>query len=49
MFGGDLSPALAGYNAGEKNVVARIPTSPFQETKAYVPKVRIHRKYQLRM
>ncbi|HEX8873179.1 MAG TPA: lytic transglycosylase domain-containing protein [Nitrosospira sp.] len=48
MFDGNLSLALAGYNAGENSVVKhgyRIP--PFAETRTYVPKVLdLYRKYQ---
>ena len=51
MFNGNLSLALAGYNAGEKSVVKygyQIP--PYAETRTYVPKVLdLYRKYQLRM
>jgi len=51
MFDGNLSLALAGYNAGEKSVVKygyQIP--PYSETRAYVPKVLdLYKKYQLRM
>ena len=40
MFGGDLSLALAAYNAGENAVLRfgrKIP--PYAETQAYVPRV----------
>jgi len=40
VFGGDLSLALAGYNAGEQAVIRagyRIP--PYAETQRYVPRV----------
>ncbi|MDE2365613.1 MAG: lytic transglycosylase domain-containing protein [Betaproteobacteria bacterium] len=51
MFDGNLSLALAGYNAGENSVVKhgyRIP--PFAETRTYVPKVLdLYRKYQSSM
>jgi soluble lytic murein transglycosylase-like protein len=51
MFDGNLSLALAGYNAGENSVVKygyQIP--PYAETRTYVPKVLdLYRKYQLRM
>ena len=50
MFNGNLSLALAGYNAGENSVVKygyQIP--PYAETRTYVPKVLdLYRKYQLR-
>lgn len=42
-FGGDVQLALAGYNAGENAVVRagfRIP--PYEETRAYVPRVLKH-------
>lgn len=48
MFDGNLSLALAGYNAGENSVVRhgyQIP--PYAETRLYVPKVLgLYRKYQ---
>ena len=51
MFDGNLSLALAGYNAGENSVVKhgyQIP--PYAETRAYVPKVLdLYRKYQVNM
>ncbi|WP_090828725.1 lytic transglycosylase domain-containing protein [Nitrosovibrio tenuis] len=49
MFDGNLSLALAGYNAGENSVVKhgyQIP--PYVETRTYVPKVlNLYRRYQL--
>jgi hypothetical protein len=48
MFNGNLSLALAGYNAGENSVVKHgYQVPPFQETRTYVPKVLdLYRKYQ---
>jgi len=38
-FGGDVSLALAGYNAGENSVVRSGGVPPFKETQAYVRRV----------
>jgi hypothetical protein len=39
MFGGDLSQALAGYNAGENAVVRYRGVPPYKETQNYVRKI----------
>jgi len=42
-FGGDVQLALAGYNAGENAVVrAGFRMPPYEETRAYVPRVLKH-------
>ncbi len=40
MFRGDLSPALAGYNAGENAVKRYGGIPPYRETQRYVRKIR---------
>jgi soluble lytic murein transglycosylase-like protein len=40
MFQGDISLALAGYNAGENAVLRHRGVPPYRETRAYVEKVR---------
>ena len=39
QFKGDAVLSLAGYNAGENAVISNDGVPPYEETRAYVPKV----------